>query len=299
MTDHSQPPDDSANGAEAPVPGAPARPRRSWVRRIGRAVLRFLSILAILLAVALITTVSVDLGPALRARAAKAGGNYLKREMAIGGLSVRLLTGTFEVDDLRIGGLHAGDRPFLTAKRISISLVPSALLRREVLFESVRMTGWTMAVETWPNGQQSFPRFTRGGPSGPRRFVTTVRSVRATEGEFIFQDHGTPWSAVARNLEVTLTRGATYDGTARFSNGTVTIQNHLPMRTDMTSRFTIEAGIARFSQMQLLADGSRSQVTGTVDLGRWPEQTWHVKSTRALPAHAGDLLHEGALATEG
>ena len=283
MTDHSQPPDDSVAGAEAPVSGAPAGPRRSWVRRTGRVVLRFLSILAILLAVALITTVSVDLGPALRARAAKAGGNYLKREMAIGGLSVRLLTGTFEVDDLRIGGLHAGDRPFLTAKRISISLVPSALLRREVLFESVRMTGWRMAVETWPNGQQSFPRFTRGGPSGPRRFVTTVRSVRATEGEFIFQDHGTPWSAVARNLEVTLARGATYDGTARFSNGTVTIQNHLPMRTDMTSRFTIEAGIARFSEMQLLADGSRSQVTGTVDLGHWPEQTWQVKSTVHFP----------------
>ena len=110
-----------------------------------------------------------------------------------------------------------------------------------------------------------------------------MRSVRATEGEFIFQDHGTPWSAVARNLEVTLTRGATYDGTARFSNGTVTIQNHLPMRTDMTSRFTIEAGIARFSEMQLLADGSRSQVTGTVDLGHWPEQTWQVKSTVHFP----------------
>ena len=145
------------------------------------------------------------------------------------------------------------------------------------------MTGWTMAVETWPNGQQSFPRFTRGGPSGPRRFVTTVRSVRATEGEFIFQDHGTPWSAVARNLEVTVTRGATYEGTARFSNGTVTIQNHLPMRTDMTSRFTIEAGIARFSQMQLIADGSRSQVTGSVDLGHWPEQTWQVKSRVHFP----------------
>ena len=155
---------------------------RGWVRRIGRAVLRFLSILAILLAVAIITTVSIDLGPALRARAAKAGGNYLKREMTIGGLSVRLLTGTFVVDDLRIGGLHPGDRPFLTARRIDISLALSALIRREVLFESVRMTGWTMAVETWPNGQQSFPRFTRGGPSGPKRFVTTVRSVRATRG---------------------------------------------------------------------------------------------------------------------
>jgi hypothetical protein len=283
MTDHRQRPDDPTTSAEPPVAETPAPPRSIWVRRIGRGVLRFLSILAIFLAVAIITTVSVDLGPALRARAAKAGGDYLKREMTIGGLSVRLLTGTFVVEDLRIGGLHHGDQPFLVARRIDISLTLSALIRREVLFESVRMTGWTMAVETWPNGQQSFPRFTRGGPSGPRRFVTTVRSVQATEGEFIFRDHGTPWSAVARNLEVTVTRGATYDGTARFSNGTVTIQNHRPMRTDMTSRFTIEAGVARFSQLQLLADGSRSQVTGEVHLGRWPEQTWRVNSRVHFP----------------
>ena len=116
MTDHSSRPHDPADGSEPPPPEpppAPVRARPGWGRRLGRAVLRFLSILAILLAVAIITTVSVDLGPALRARAAKAGGNYLKREMTIGGLSVRLLTGTFVVDDLRIGGLHPGDRPFL------------------------------------------------------------------------------------------------------------------------------------------------------------------------------------------
>ena len=103
MTDHPSRPDDPADGSEPPVPEptpTPVRPRAGWGRRIGRAVLRFLSILAILLAVAIVTTVSVDLGPALRARAAKAGGNYLKREMTIGGLSVRLLTGTFVVDDL-------------------------------------------------------------------------------------------------------------------------------------------------------------------------------------------------------
>ena len=286
MTDHLNGPGDPIDGSEPPAaepPAASVRPRRGWGRRVGRGILRFLSILAILLAVAIITTVSIDLGPALRARAAKAGGSYLKREMTIGGLSVRLLTGVFIVDNLLIGGLHPGDRPFLTAKRIEITLPLSALIHREVLFESVRMTGWTMAVETWPNGQHSFPKFTRDGPKGPKRFVTTVRSVRATEGQFIFEDHGTPWRTVARNLDVTLTRGSTYQGTARFSNGTVTIQDHLPMRTDMTSRFTIEAGIAHFSQLELVADGSRSQAIGEVDLGRWPEQTWRVQSRVHFP----------------
>ena len=36
---------------------------------LGRVVVRFLAILAILLAVAIVTTMSIDLGPALRARA--------------------------------------------------------------------------------------------------------------------------------------------------------------------------------------------------------------------------------------
>jgi len=272
-------------GAPAPEPDSPVvRARGAHVRRIGRVVVRFLAILAILLAVAIVTTISIDLGPALRARAAKAGGDYLRRDMRIGGLSIRLLTGHFVVDDLVVGGLHPGDQPFLTAKRIEIAFPLSALLHRELLFESVRMTSWRMRVETWPNGEHSFPRFTRGGPrQGPRRFVTTVRSVRATDGEFTFQDHGTPWSTVARNLEVTVTKGAEYGGTARFSNGTVQIQNYLPMRADMTSWFTIDGGLVRFSALELVADGSRSQVTGAVDLGKWPEQTWQVRSRVHFP----------------
>jgi hypothetical protein len=286
MTEQAGRAGDPLDGAEPASTGpVPSRPRRRWPRLVRRAIGRFLSILAILVAVAMITTVSVDLGPALRGRAAKAGGDYLKREMRIGALSVRLLTGTFVVEDLFIGGIHPGDRPFLTAKRIELSLPLSALLHRELLFESVRMTGWRMLVETWPSGQHSFPRFTRGGPQaqGPKRFVTTVRSVRATEGEFVFEDHGTPWSTVARNLEVVVTKGTGYGGTARFSNGTVRIQDHLPMRADMTSQFTIEGGLVRFNRLELTADGSFSRVTGSVDLGRWPEQTWNVRSRVHFP----------------
>src|SRR5215217_9348332 len=102
MSEQARGPDD-VHDAESPAPEAPpaeVRPRRRWVRAVGRAVLRFFSILAILLAVAIITTISMDLGPAVRGRAARAGGNYLKREMGIGRLSVRLLTGTFIVEDL-------------------------------------------------------------------------------------------------------------------------------------------------------------------------------------------------------
>ena len=123
-----------------------ATPRRSRLGTVLRWIGRFAAVLAIVLAVAIVTTLSVDLGPALRGRAERAGSSYLNREMKIGRLSVRLLTGTFLLDDFVIGGLEPGDRPFLTARRLEISMPLSALLHREVLFESIVMRDWRMLV---------------------------------------------------------------------------------------------------------------------------------------------------------
>ena len=68
------------------------------------------------------------------------------------------------------------------------------------------MTDWHMVVETFPNGRHNFPKVMpeRKSPRGPSRFTTTVRSVHAARGQFTYQDHGTPWSTVGRNLDVTL-----------------------------------------------------------------------------------------------
>ena len=274
-------PEPTAEPAAAPE----ARPRRSAWRLAGRMVRRLLMFAAILLAVAFVTTLTVDLGPGVRGVAERAGANYLKRDFTIGRLSIRLLTGRFVVEDLRIGGLEKDHQPFLVAKSIEVSMDFSALAHREVLVESVRMTGWRMAVETWPNGRHSFPRFTRDRtqPPGPKRFVTTVRSVVAVDGEFDFEDHGVPWRTVARNLEVTVEKTTGYGGTAKFRNGTVAIQQYLPMQTDMEGVFTIDGALIKFSQLQLRSDGSRSDITGVVDSSRWPEQTWHVKSVVDFP----------------
>ena len=92
-----------------------------------------------------------------------------------------------------------------------------------------------------------------------------------------------PWRTVARNLEVTVEKTTGYGGTAKFRNGTVAIQQYLPMQTDMDGVFTIDGALIRFSQLQLRSDGSRSDVTGVVDTSRWPEQTWHVKSVVDFP----------------
>jgi hypothetical protein len=285
MTD--SPPEPRALEPGPAEPGvASAEPqRRSRWRVVGRGLRRTLKFAVLLLAVAIVTTLTVDLGPGVRGAAERAGANYLQRDFTIGRLSIHLLTGRFVVENLRIGGLETEHRPFLSARRIDVAIDFAALARREVLIESVRMTGWRMAVETWPNGRHSFPRFTRERrePPGPKRFVTTVRSVVADDGEFYFEDHGVPWSTTARNLEVVVEKKAGYSGTAKFTGGTVAIQQYLPMQTDMAGVFTIEGPLVKFSELTLVSDGSRSDVTGTVDLSRWPEQTWHVKSVVDFP----------------
>ena len=179
---------------------------------------------------AFVTTVTVDLGPSLRALAERGGAAYLHREFTIGRLSVRLLTGTFVVENLRIGGLEKSDRPFLTAKSIDVSMSFSALLHREVLVDSVVMHDWDMLVEKWPGDRHSFPKFTRDSnkPRGPKRFTTTVSYVLADRGQFTYDDHETPLFVVARNLQVVVakTRGTA----ARRGSRTA------PSRFSITSR---------------------------------------------------------------
>ena len=57
-----------------------AHPLTQKTRRILR---RIVATSAVILAVAVVMTASVDLGPALRARAEREGSNYLKRPMRI------------------------------------------------------------------------------------------------------------------------------------------------------------------------------------------------------------------------
>jgi hypothetical protein len=255
-----------------------------------RAVRIAMLILAVILATAVVTTVTVDLGPGLRARAEREGSNFIRRPMRIGRLSIRLFNGRYRVEDLVIEGLEPASRPFLTAKAIDVSMPWSTLFSRRVVFDEIQMRDWSMYVEAfppspaYPNGRHTFPRFTREGSRQPSAWTTTLQYVRAHGGQFTYVDHGTPWSAVARNLSVIVSRPANeYRGQARFSNGTVAIQNYVPMRADMDSTFKIEGGKVLFDRLDLVTDGARSAVTGEVDLTRWPEQTYHVKSRIQFP----------------
>src|SRR5580765_786195 len=128
------------------------------------------SIFAMALAVAIVTTLTVDLGPRLRGIAEREGSRRIERPMHIGSLSIRLFNGQFVLEDFVIEGLTHTDRPFLRAKRLEVSLSWQAMLHREVLLDSIVMTDWRIVVEQWAGGRHSFPKF-GSGPTGRRRFT--------------------------------------------------------------------------------------------------------------------------------
>ena len=85
-------------------------------------------VLAITLAAAIVATLTIDLGPGLRRLAEREGSKRIGRTMRIGKLGVRLFNGKFVVENFVVGGLSETDRPFLTARRIEVSLTWDAML---------------------------------------------------------------------------------------------------------------------------------------------------------------------------
>ena len=251
--------------------------------RYGR---RFAVTIGVIVAVVVVSTLTIDLGPALKARAERAGGNWLDRKMTIGRLGVHLGRGRFVVEDLRIDGMFPNEPPWLEAGHIEVSLTWSALFGREVLLDSIEMTDWRMVVESFPDGRQTFPRLTgppRERRSGPRPVVTTLQYVRAQRGELVFNDYGSDWRAIARNMDVTVTKAGEYRGQARFTDGTIVIQKYEPMTADMSTSFKFEDGKVILDRIDLLTDGAVSQMTGVVELANWPEQLYQVKSRIQFP----------------
>jgi hypothetical protein len=269
--------------AEPPGPRPPRLPRAA--ARAARAARGILVVVTALGVAGLVAVASLDLGPALEARAEREASRLIDRPVHIGRLSISLLRGRFVFEDLVIENRDPARPPFFSARRIVVTMRWWTLpLRREILVESVVLSDWRMRVETYKEGGHNFIRLPRReAPAGPRRFVTTVQLVRATRGEFTYDDQGAPWSVVARNLDLTITKLRDYRGEARFSGGTVRIQQFEPMWADMYCTFRIDGGLVRLDRIDLRTDGAESAVTGEVDLGRWPEQTYRVRSRVQFP----------------
>ncbi len=253
---------------------------RRWLRGFRRYGARVLTIAAALVAAALVSLVTIDLGPALRSRAERGASAFLKRPMHIGRLSLRPLAGQVVLERVLIEGLTPKDPPFLRAGRIVVSVPWWTAFTGGLVVDAVRLTDWEMTIETFADGRHTLPNLTpaRRGEAG-RGLSVTVREVWTDRGQFTFVDHGTPWGVVCRNLSVSAVRaGGEYRGRARFSGGTVWIQDFVPMHAALQAGFVIRGGAMHLPRIELVTDGARSVLTGDVDFRRWPEQRYQVQS---------------------
>ena len=239
------------------------------------------AVAAAILAVTIVSTLAVDLGPAVRGLAEREASSQLKRPVHIGPLRILVARGVVEVRDFSIDGLHRGDRPFFTAKRLLVSLDWSkALARRpEFIITSVDLTDWRMLVEKW-DGEDNFPKLphNENPPNTPSRFTTTLNHLRAWRGQFTYEDHESPWSIVAPSIDLTIAKHDKYEGDATVNGGIVSIQQFVPMWTNMKAHFVIDGPILHMTRIDLDSDGAQTVAIGDVDIAHFPEMSYSVRS---------------------
>jgi hypothetical protein len=260
---------------------------KDTARFVGRHARRAGVIALGVLAAGVVMSFTVDLAalfPQIRRLAETAGSRRIERPLHIGGLSMRLFDGHFIVRDLVIDGIAPKDDPFLRAREIDVAMPLWSLLQRQLTITNVTMTDWQMKVETFPGGRHTFPRFASTNPSsGPSPIKMSVSYVHAIRGQFTYEDHGTPWSTVVRNLDVTVLKLVGYRGYSTSSGGLITVQKYVPMGVDLRTWFRIDDGKILLDRIELDTDGAKTLCTGVVDARHWPEQTYQVDSTIQMP----------------
>lgn len=238
-----------------------------------------LYLLAAVVAAFLISLITIDLGPELRDRAERAGSNYLERPLHIESLHVELWSGRFVANTVVIEGVTPESTPFLRADRVFVSVPWRALLTRELILE-IEIDRWAIQIESWV-GRSSTPRIMpRGG--GGSSLAVTVKHVFARGGQFRYIDHVLPWDITCENAAINFVFAPSlnkYVSTLGFKGGVVNIQTYQPVRVDaMSARLTVDGPMLRVHQMDIVADGSRSRLTGVVNASRWPEQDFDIES---------------------
>lgn len=261
-----------------PPPRRTRRPATRWT-------LHVLALLTAILAALVVTFFTIDIGPYVRERAEREGSKWLDRPMHIGTVKARMRPGRFEFHDVVIEGLTPTDRPFLKAKKIIVDLPWWTAIRRHLIVESIEMIEWDMVIETFPQGKHNFPRVmgpARKPRQGPKTFFATLRQVIASKGHVQYFDHSTPWTVDAPNLHLTLFRRdirSDYGGRVSFRDGTVKVQTYEPFSADMQGRFSMQGSKLHWDDIDLETDGASSQLTGDIQMDKWPEQIYQIDST--------------------
>lgn len=296
---------------EATSETASPRPwwRRPWVR-LRRYSRRSIIVVIAFACAGLVSAVTIDLGPALRSQAEQQLANQIGRPVSIGRLGTYILPGQFLIEDLVIGGRNPGDRPLFVSDRVVVSTAWIPLLSGEFWVDSVDIDGWEMFVESFEGGTHTFPRLVGrrtaedsatespdegradsnsntdaeadvadDTENGRRRFITTVQYLRAHDGEFVYEDYGTPLSIIARDIDFTMAKAAGYGGQASFHGGTVQIGDFEPMTTGMVATYELDGGVVELTHMALEMDGLNAVIEATVDMLNWPESTYRITNS--------------------
>ena len=248
-------------------------------------VSRGLGIVIAVLGAAVVSSLTVDIGPWARGPAARYLSDQVQRPVHIGAMRVNVLSalmlGRVELDDFRIDGRAPSDRPFFTAKRLNASMDwwPAIARRPNITVTSVELIDWQMLVEKWEDGD-SFPRFKRSTrrSTGPRPYAVTVQHFRGSGGQFKYEDHETPWSVVAPDIRLSIGNLPKYSGEVTSKGGSIAIQEYVPMWSNLKIRFVIDGDTLRLTHVDMKTDGAESIATGVLDMAHWPEQTYNVKS---------------------
>lgn len=264
---------------------------------MGPAVLRRLSVAlthvrrvwlvaAVVIAVLLVSIVTIDVGPVVRRRAELAASEFIDRPVRFGRLGLNIGRGRLVLEDVWVQGVTADTPAWLVAKRVELALTWKALLGREVLFDLAEIDGWTLTVESYANGVHNWPRLT--GPPRPKRIgpklvTTTLQHVRASHGRLLVRDFGSSWGLDAPNLEIVAGKSENYEGTLSFSGGTLLIQQYEPMWARMSTHFTVKDGLIVLSDVALDVDGAQIRGEGAVDPARFPETTLRITAHTELP----------------
>jgi translocation and assembly module TamB len=67
----------------------------------------------------------------------------------------------------------------------------------------------------------------------------------------------------------------------------------------MRSRFTIDGSQLHFDRIDLVSEGAQSVLQGDIDLGRWPEQTYQIRSRIDFPTQKNIFFHGDKFETSG
>ena len=143
---------------------------RSALRHVATAIThvrRVWLVVAVAIAVTLVSIVTLDLGPVLRRRVEAEASAWVSRPVHIGRLGLNVGRGHLVLEDVVVEGGTPANDPWLRAGRIELALTWNALLGREVLFDDAVVDDWTLLIESYAGAVNNMPRL--GGPPRPKR----------------------------------------------------------------------------------------------------------------------------------